>query len=151
MITVIRYENAPVLEATWTDDAGIVTRCHAYDATQMGELRADLGAEAAQYEALIQQCIADYTPPAQAPQTVPQQITRAQGKAALISAGLWAGVLEYVTALPDETQRALADVALNDTLTWQRSSLFLNSAAEQLGLSQQDLDELFIAAAKIEF
>lgn len=43
--------------------AETVVRCHAYHATQMDELRADLGADAAQYEGLIQQCIADYVPP----------------------------------------------------------------------------------------
>ncbi len=43
--------------------AETVVRCHAYHATQMDELRADLGADAAQYEGLIQQCLADYVPP----------------------------------------------------------------------------------------
>ena len=59
---VIRYPNAPALEATWVDADGIVLRCHAYDATQMDELRADLGADAPQYEPMIQQCLNDYTP-----------------------------------------------------------------------------------------
>ena len=85
------------------------------------------------------------------PPEVPQQITRAQGKAALISQGLWASVLDFVATMPDDTQRALAEVALNDTLTWQRNSPFLNSATAQLGLPQTDLDALFIAASQIEF
>ena len=41
----------------------VVVRCHVYDATQMSELRADLGADAAAHEALIAQCEADYVPP----------------------------------------------------------------------------------------
>ena len=35
--------------------------------------------------------------------------------------GLWGAVLDYVAAIQDPTQRALADVALNDTLTWDRT------------------------------
>jgi len=60
---VIRYENATVLEATWVDAGGNVLRCHAYDATQMDNLREDIGEDVAQYEEMIQQCLADYTPP----------------------------------------------------------------------------------------
>lgn len=60
---VIRYPNSPTLEATWVDAGGNVVRCHAYDATQMDELREDLGESAAEYEPLIQRCIADYVPP----------------------------------------------------------------------------------------
>lgn len=77
-------------------------------------------------------------------------ITRAQGKAALITAGLWADVLSYVAAIPDETQKALAEVALHDTQTWQRSSPFLAAAAQALGLSDEQLDDLFATAALIE-
>lgn len=84
-----------------------------------------------------------------APVIVPQQITRAQGKAALIMQGHWQQVLDYVAAITDQTQRALADVALNDTLTWERSSPFLNAAAAGLGMTDEQLDALFIQAAGI--
>lgn len=83
------------------------------------------------------------------PEPVPQQITRAQGKAALILQGLWGAVLDYVASIQDPTQRALADVALNDTLTWERSSPFLNAAAAGLGMTDEQLDALFIQAAGI--
>lgn len=81
---------------------------------------------------------------------VPQQITRAQGKAALITMGVWGGVTAYVATIADPTERALAEVALNDTLTWQRSSPFLNTAAAALGLTPAQIDALFVAAAAIE-
>jgi len=87
-----------------------------------------------------------YLPPAPPPPV----ITRAQGKAALITAGLWNDVLAYVAAIPDATQKALAEVALHDTQTWQRSSPFLAAAAQALGLSDEQLDELFATAALIE-
>ena len=84
-----------------------------------------------------------------APVLVPQQITRAQGKAALIMQGLWGAVLDYVAAIQDPIQRALAEVALNDTLTWERSSPFLNAAAAGLGMTDEQLDELFIQAGGV--
>ena len=59
-------------------------------------------------------------------------------------------VLAYVAAIPDATQKALAEVALHDTQTWQRSSPFLAAAAQALGLSAEQLDDLFATAALIE-
>lgn len=146
---VIRYPNAPTLEATWVDAEGNQVRCHAYDATQMNALREDLGQSAAEYEPLIQRCIADYVPPSPPALVVPQQITRAQGKAALIMSGRWSSVLAYVESIQDPTEKALADVALHDTLTWERSSQFLNAAAAGLGITDEQLDALFIQASKI--
>lgn len=81
---------------------------------------------------------------------VPQSVSRAQGKSALIRAGLWQGVVDFVNSISDPVEKAVAEVALNDTTHWQRSSLFLNSAAEALGLTNEQLNQLFIDAAKIE-
>lgn len=81
---------------------------------------------------------------------VPQQVARAQGKAALIGAGMWPSVLAFVAAIEDDTQRLLAEVALHDTQQWHRSSPFFNAAADALGLTGEQLDALFLAASKIE-
>ena len=80
---------------------------------------------------------------------VPAQVSRAQGKAVLIQMGLWQQVLDFVAAIPDSTQRALAEVALHDTQNWQRNSPFLNQAADALGLTPEQMDELFIAADQV--
>lgn len=77
-------------------------------------------------------------------------VARAQGKAALIGAGMWSGVLAFVAAIQDPTERALAEVALHDTQTWQRNSPFLNSAKVGLGLTDDQLDALFAVASGIE-
>ena len=70
---VIRYTNAPAIEATWVDENDVVIKCQAYSnhPEQMAMLRADLGADAPLYENLIQQCIADYVPPP--PPTIEEQ------------------------------------------------------------------------------
>ena len=90
-----------------------------------------------------------FEPPAAPARTVPDAVTRAQGKAALINAGHWPAVLAYVASIADPTQQALAEVALNDTTEWHRDSPFLAACADDLGLSSEQLDGLFIAAAQI--
>jgi len=80
---------------------------------------------------------------------VPQSVSRAQGKAALILAGKFDAVIQYVGSIPNASDKELAQVALNDTTEWSRESAFLNNAARAIGLTDQDLDDLFISASKI--
>lgn len=81
---------------------------------------------------------------------VPQQVTRAQGKAALVNAGYWNAILDYISNIGDETQKNLTEIALNDTSHWRRDSPSLVSCANALGLTEEDIDNLFIAAEKIK-
>ena len=71
---VIRYTNAPALEATWVDESDVVIKCQAYSnhPEQMAMLRADLGADAAQYEDMIAEVEATYVPPE--PPSIEKQI-----------------------------------------------------------------------------
>lgn len=39
---VIKYTNAPAIEATWVDEGGVVLKCQAYSNGQMDMLRNDL-------------------------------------------------------------------------------------------------------------
>lgn len=66
---LIRYDNAPAIEATWVDTNGVVVKCHAYSnhPEQMAQLRADLGADAAAHESMIAEVEATYVPPAPIP------------------------------------------------------------------------------------
>lgn len=86
----------------------------------------------------------DYVPPRV------ETVTNAQGTAALIQAGIWQAVLDYVDGIQDPVEKALADVALNKTTEWRRDSEFLNTAASKIGLSEQQLDDLFTEASKIQ-
>lgn len=67
---LIRYTNADALEATWNDADGNIIRCHAYSnhPEQIAKLRADLGADAADHEALIAEVAATYVPPEPEPE-----------------------------------------------------------------------------------
>ena len=80
---------------------------------------------------------------------VPQSVSRAQGKLALIQAGLWPAAVAFVEGITDPVQKAYAEVALNDTQEWRRDSPFLAAAAAALSLSDEQLDALFIAAAAV--
>lgn len=77
---------------------------------------------------------------------VPQAILRAQGKLALIQAGMWPAVLAYVESIEDATERAVALVAINDRETWVRDDPFLMSMAAGLGLNDEQVDDLFLLA-----
>ena len=87
--------------------------------------------------------------PGPQPTPVPQQVTRAQGKVVLIQMGLWQSVLDYVNAIDAPVQKAVAEVAINDTVHWQRNSPFLNQAATALNISQAQMDQLFIQASQV--
>jgi len=87
--------------------------------------------------------------PALVPTPVPQQITRAQGKVVLIQMGLWPQLLAFVEAIEDPVEKAVAEVAINDTVYWQLNSPFLNQAATALDISQEQMDQLFIQASQV--
>lgn len=79
------------------------------------------------------------------PEPVPLEVTRAQGKLALLNAGLLANAQAAATAAGQA-----AEIAFNDALTYERTSPTLNALATALGLSSSDLDSLFIAASKLK-
>lgn len=148
---LIRYDNAPIIEVTWVDENDVVVKCHAYGVAEFDQLREELGDDAPTYQELMDEIAATYVPPPPPPAEVPSSVSRAQGKAALISAGYWPTVLAFVESIGDPVQKALAEVALNDTLEWRRDSAFLNACAAASSLSQNDLDALFLSASEIQF
>lgn len=82
------------------------------------------------------------------PKYVPESVSRAQGKAALYSAGLLQAVEDYIEGLVGE-EKVRATLAFNETNEWRRDSPFLIQAATTLGLTEQQLDNLFILADSI--
>lgn len=83
------------------------------------------------------------------PPTVPAVVSRAKGKVVLIRAGLWQSVLDYVAAIPDPEQRAIAEVALHDTQEWSRESPFMAAISSALGVTEEQMDQLFIATQEV--
>lgn len=79
---------------------------------------------------------------------IPQSVSMAQGKRALIRNGLWLPVVALIESIEDETEKLLAESALHDPQEYRRDSPFLTQAADQLGLTNEQLDQLFIEASQ---
>lgn len=86
-------------------------------------------------------------PPSMESPSVPQEVTRFQARAALYQAGLLDEVEAMIVA--PSTDRML-QLAWQDALTFKRDSAFVAGMAASLGLSDPQLDALFIAAAEIQ-
>jgi hypothetical protein len=78
---------------------------------------------------------------------VPQQATRYQARAALLAADLLQQVNDHFAALPDDD---MGKLAWQEAPTVERSSPALIDAAHALGLSDEMIDQLFIAAASVQ-
>lgn len=145
---VIRYGNAPVIEATWIDDKGTPVKCRAYGVAEFGELRADLGPDAAAHAALIAEVEATYVPPEPAPPYVPASVTMRQARLALLGAGLLASVDAAIDSLPNP-QKEVARIEWEYAVEVQRSSGLVPMMGVALGLDDAALDALFIEAAAL--
>lgn len=78
---------------------------------------------------------------------VPEKVSRAQGKHVLVLNNLWTVVIDYIESIEDETEKALTEIAFYDTHEWQRNSPSLSRCANAIGLSEEELDSLFIQAS----
>lgn len=88
--------------------------------------------------------------------SVPQEVARWQAKLVLMrtpgqnGGNLWNELMALRAAMPDGENAVLLDAALLEVLNWRRTSPSVEWAAQQLGLSSAQVDELFIAAAALE-
>lgn len=145
---IIKYENAPALEATWVDENDVVIKCHAYSNAQMADLRAYLGADAAEHEALIAEIEATYVPPEPTPPYVPDVVTMRQARLALLSWGLLDDITQVINALPSpQKEEALIEWEYSQEV--QRHNGFVGILAPSLGLNEEQLDQLFILASSL--
>jgi hypothetical protein len=76
--------------------------------------------------------------------TVPTQVTAAQARIALARAGLLPVIEQAVASIGGETQ-----IWFEYALTWSRSNPHINSLGAQLGLTQTQIDLLFIEAGSV--
>lgn len=81
-----------------------------------------------------------------APPYVPQQVTRRQGRLALIEVGKLADVETAIAAISDPIEQLKAQVEY-EADTWERSNEFLQTMWAQLGGTEQQLDNLFLLAS----
>jgi hypothetical protein len=77
---------------------------------------------------------------------VPTAVTSAQAKIQLKRAGFLKAAREAVDALDDEE----IQIWFNEARTWQRNNVHVNEIAAALGISSDEVDELFREAVKID-
>lgn len=78
---------------------------------------------------------------------VPQSVTRKQARLALLAAGHFYAVHDGIESL-EEPIRTEAKINWDDSDTYARDNPFVAMMAQMLGLSNSDVDDLFVAAAK---
>lgn len=143
---IIHYQNTNSVEATWVDAEGTTVKCHSYADSQMDMLEADLGEEAASHAeliALVRASMVPYIPP---PIVVPTSVTMRQARLALLSSGKLGSVATVIASLPSP-QKEAAEIEWEYSQEVQRNNGFVSLLAPALGLTETDLDDLFITAS----
>ena len=84
-----------------------------------------------------------------APPPVPQSVTRRQALSALLLADKLDSVQPAIDAIPDATQRGLMQIEWDESQTFERTRPALLQMAAALGMTDVELDQLFITAATL--
>ena len=80
---------------------------------------------------------------------VPTAVTLRQARLALLQIGKLDAVSAALAAIPDPAQRTAAQIEWEYATVIERNSLLVAGLSAGLGLTDADLDALFIAAAKL--
>lgn len=82
-------------------------------------------------------------------QIAPKEITIKQARLALLKAGLLESVEQAINNEPDETLKKTLQIEWEYMLHLERDNALLAAVAQRLGLSDMQIDELFIEASKL--
>ena len=95
---------------------------------------------------------AEFIAPAPVPAPAPTSCTPAQGLIALyaIKQLTEQNILDAIAQIPDPVQRYTATIGYQRTITWQRGSATITAMAQLLGLTEEDLDVMFVYAVGVE-
>lgn len=86
--------------------------------------------------------------PADAP-PIPTVATMRQARLALLNIGKLDDVEAAIAAIPDATQKRAAQIEWEFAATVERNSALLASLASAIGLTESDLDALFVQAVAL--
>jgi hypothetical protein len=87
-------------------------------------------------------------PPAP-PQPIPASVTRRQAREALLDIGLLDDVEMVIGSIEDATERKRAEIYWLDSATFERAHPMLVQIASAVGLTDAEIDDLFVAAATL--
>ncbi|MDV7395906.1 hypothetical protein RZS08_31230, partial [Arthrospira platensis SPKY1] len=83
------------------------------------------------------------------PIAIPQSVTMRQGRLALLGAGLLDAIDGAINAIEDPVQKSAARIEWEYAQTIDRQSQFVANMAEQLGLTDEQMDQLFLQASQL--
>jgi hypothetical protein len=78
---------------------------------------------------------------------IPEKVDRLQARLALIHTGKWDAIQPAINAIQDGLERAIAQAYFEDAKCWYRQDEFVLSIGSAIGLSDSDMDALFIKAS----
>lgn len=78
---------------------------------------------------------------------VPASISTAQGHLALIEYGKFQAAVDFINGISDPTEKLKAEVNFYRRNDWQRDNPTLLALAQGLGITDQELDQMFIFGA----
>lgn len=91
----------------------------------------------------------DFAAGQRAPIVVPASVTMRQGREALIRAGLDEAVDAAIAAIEDPVARKVALNAWTMSNNFERRNGFISQLGPAIGLTDEQIDALFIAAARL--
>lgn len=122
-----------------------------YHPTQLSLLEADaalMGTSLDGHAQTLADWVAAYVPPPPEPVAVPQIVTMRQARLALLGAGKLAAVNDAINALPSPAKES-AQIEWEFSNEVNRQNGLVSQLAPLLGMTDADLDALFIAAAAL--
>lgn len=91
----------------------------------------------------------EFANPTAPPEPVPASVTRRQAREALLNVGLLDDVDAAIASIEDATERRRAEIYWMDSATFERNSAMLGQIAASIGLTDAEIDDLFVAAAAL--
>ena len=80
---------------------------------------------------------------------IPESITKRQAKQQLLLDGKLSQVQEVIDSIPDETERMMAQLYWDESTEFERNHPMLIQFGTALGLTEAELDMMFINASKL--
>jgi len=81
--------------------------------------------------------------------SIPRAVTKRQAKEALIRNGLYQAALDALEGIVDPTEKAIAQNYWSESQEFQRANPVLTQMATAIGMTDADLDDLFLQASKL--
>lgn len=142
------------LEVSWSDvvdESKTEIKFVSYHPTQLSLLEADaalIGTSLDDHAQTLADWVAAYVPPPPEPVAVPKIVTMRQARLALLGAGKLTDVNNAINALPSPTKEA-ALIEWEFSNEVNRKNGLVSQLAPLLGMTDADLDAMFIAGAAL--